>query len=178
MHACLGQYSEPQRPLITPRGRDFLCYLAGPISGLSYDNGQTWRDYVSSNLPVEIRGVSPLRAKQELRKVGVINQSYEFNPLMTDSGITARDRFDVMRADAVFFNFLGATEKSIGTCIELGQADILRKPMILVMEDEGNVHEHPIVRDVCGWRTNSLDHGIKLLEQILLPEGVGTPREL
>ena len=25
-------------------GRDFLVYLAGPISGLTYDEAQAWRD--------------------------------------------------------------------------------------------------------------------------------------
>lgn len=161
------------------RGRDFLVYLAGPISGLTYNDGQNWRDYVAENLPQEIRAISPLRAKKDaLKDVGVIQQSYAFNPLTTDSGITHRDRFDCMRADAVLFNMIGAKTVSVGTCIEFGWADATRKNIILVIEDEGNLHDHPMVRGVTGWRVNNLDEGIRLLEHILMPEGKGTPREL
>jgi nucleoside 2-deoxyribosyltransferase len=161
------------------KGRDFLVYLAGPISGLSYADGQDWRDYVALNLPQEIRAVSPLRAKAPLLKgVGIIEQSYTTHPLTTDDGITARDRFDCMRADAVLFNLLGTQRVSVGTCMEFGWADATRKPIVLVIDDEGNPHDHPMVRGVSGWRVNSLDAGIELLEHILMPEGKGTPREL
>jgi hypothetical protein len=44
-------------------GRDFLVYLAGPISGMTYDEAQAWRAYASQNLPQEIRAISPLRAQ-------------------------------------------------------------------------------------------------------------------
>lgn len=160
------------------KGRDFLVYLAGPIAGLTYKDGQSWRDYVAQNVPQEIRTISPLRAKEvELARVGIIEDAYENNPLTSTTGITSRDRFDCMRADAVLFNMLGAKKVSIGTCIEFGWADACRKPIILVMEDEGNLHEHAMVRGVTGWRVNSLDKGIALLEAILLPEGKGTSRE-
>lgn len=159
-------------------GRDFLVYLAGPISGLSYNEGQSWREYVAENVPQEIRPISPLRAKKDaLKNVGIIEQSYDFNPLTTDTGITHRDRFDCLRADAVLFNLIGAKTVSVGTCIEFGWADAARKNIILVIEDEGNLHDHPMVRGVTGWRVNNLDHGIRLLEHILLPEGKGTPPE-
>jgi hypothetical protein len=163
-------------------GRDFLVYLAGPISGLSYSDGQNWREYVAQNLPQEIRAISPLRAKGDLLKnVGVIEQSYAENPLTTDEGITHRDRFDCMRSDAVLFNMLGTERVSVGTCIEFGWADSKpsdKRILILVIDDKGNPHDHPMVRGVVGWRVNNLDAGIKLLEHILLPEGKGTPREL
>jgi len=161
------------------RGRDFLCYLAGPISGLTFGEGQSWRDYAAQNLPLEIRTISPLRSKEaELNRVGIIYDSYEENALTSSSGITARDRFDCTRADAVLFNFLGATKVSIGTCMELGWADLARIPIVMAIETSGNPHDHPMVRGVAGFRLNSLEEAIEVIEAILMPEGKGTPREI
>jgi nucleoside 2-deoxyribosyltransferase len=159
--------------------RDFLVYLAGPISGLTYGEGQSWRDYAAKNLPVEIRAISPLRSKAvELSRVGKIYDAYEEHALTSTTGITTRDRFDCTRADAVLFNFLDAKTVSIGTCMELGWADALRIPIVLVIEKTGNLHDHPMVRGVAGFRVETLDQGLAILEAVLMPEGKGTTREV
>lgn len=159
--------------------RDFLVYLAGPISGLTYGEGQSWREYAMANLPVEIRGISPLRAKsQRLARLGKIYDSYEDHPLTCQKGITTRDRFDCTRVDALIVYLLGATTVSVGTCIEIGQADGARIPIVLVMEKSGNLHDHPMVRDIAGFRVETLDEALAVLEAVLLPEGVGTRREI
>jgi nucleoside 2-deoxyribosyltransferase len=143
-------------------------YLAGPISGLTYDQGQDWREYVASLLAARgIEAFSPLRAKGYLRSVGVIEQGYEDTPLSTDHGITTRDRWDVQTADAVLFNLLGARRVSIGTMIEYGWADAHRIPIITVIEPKGNIHEHPMLRDVTGFRVATLLEGIEILDRIL-----------
>ena len=108
----------------------------------------------------------------------IIQDSYEENPMTCSKGIVTRDRFDCTRADAVLFNMLGAKTVSIGTCIEFGWADAARNPVVLVMEDASNLHDHPMVREIAGFRVNDLDAGIRLLERILLPEGSGTHRDL
>lgn len=151
-------------------------YLAGAISGLTYDQGQDWRVEAAIKLAEKgINGYSPLRAKEYLKDVGAIEQSYEFSEqplacLSTDRGIMTRDRYDVMTADAILFNLLGATTRvSIGTCIEFGWADAFRKPIVLVMEREGNIHEHPMVRESVGFRVETLDAGISVLDRILNP---------
>jgi hypothetical protein len=158
--------------------RDFLCYLAGPIAGLDFAGGQSWREYVMSKLPQEIRGISPLRAKGErLVRVGIINDSYEDNPLTSAKGINTRDRFDCTRADCIIMNLLGASKVTIGTMIEIGWADAARRPIILVMEKD-NIHNHPMVRECAGFIVDNLDEAITVCEAILMPEGYGTPREI
>jgi len=160
-------------------GRDFLVYLAGPISGLTYAEGQDWREYAAANLPKEIRAISPLRCKKaELNRVGIIRDAYENHPLTSTSGITSRDKFDCMRADAVLFYMVGAKTVSVGTCMEFGWASAARpNPIIItVIEEKGNLHDHPMVRGVTGFRVTTLDEGLKVLEAVLLPEGHGTPR--
>lgn len=159
--------------------RDFLVYLAGPIAGGTYAQGQGWRDYVTKELPREIRAISPLRAKGErLVRTGVIVDSYEDNPLTSQRGVTARDRMDCTRADAVILNVLGATKVTIGTMIEIGWADAHRIPIILVMERSGNVHDHLMVRECASFRVDTLDDAITICEAILMPEGKGTAREI
>jgi nucleoside 2-deoxyribosyltransferase len=151
-------------------------YLAGPISGLTYDQGQDWRALIASQLQQRgILGYSPLRAKAYLKAFGALEQSYQakeqpLSCLSSDRGITSRDRWDVMTSDAILFNFLGAERVSIGTCIEIGWADAFRKPCVVVMEPEGNLHDYPMIREIAGWRVPTLNDGVLILDRILNPQ--------
>lgn len=154
---------------ITPR-----VYLAGPITGLTYDGANDWRKVVSYALSeCGIVSFSPLRAKEYLKGAGTLGPGAYPQPLSTPQAITARDRMDVKRSDLVLFNFLGAEKASVGTCIELGWADAYGVPGILVIEDgaevPNNPHDHAIVQTICGWRTSSLDEAVWLAARILLP---------
>lgn len=142
-------------------------YLAGPISGLTFEGAQDWRDAFSAKISPEIACFSPLRDKEYLTMRGPLEGSYEF-PSLTDRGITTRDRNDCMGADLVVFNMFGATRVSIGTMIELGWADAARVPAVLVMEKAGNVHEHPMVRETVGFRVDNLLDAISIAEIVLL----------
>lgn len=148
-------------------------YLAGPISGLTYEGAQDWRNYFSSKIDPRIACYSPLRGKDYLKMRGPLEGSYDEWPLSTDQGITTRDRYDCMGADLVLFNLLGCTGPnariSVGTMIELGWADAARNPAIVVMEKTGNVHEHPMLRQTTQFRVDNLEDAIKLAEIILLP---------
>lgn len=147
-------------------------YLAGPISGLTYDSAQDWRDEFSAMVDrSKIECFSPLRGKQYLRNRGPLEGSYSESPLSTDMGITTRDRFDCMGADLVVFNLLGAERISVGTMIELGWADAARRPAILIMED-GNPHDHPMVRMTTQFRVANLQDAAKLVN-IILTNGDG-----
>lgn len=152
----------------------FKVYLAGPISGLTYGQGQEWRAYSRDILaPVGISGYSPLRAKGFLKNHGVLNGGYEWNPMASDRGIITRDRNDVMTSDALLVNLAGATTVSIGTMIELGWADAYRKPVVCVMDVNGNLHEHPMVRELIGYRVPDLDTALNVVQAILLLHAKG-----
>jgi nucleoside 2-deoxyribosyltransferase len=145
-------------------------YLAGPITGLTFDGTNDWRKQVQVKLKAPIVGLSPLRCKNYLAGVQgkLASDSYAHLALSTPQGITTRDRFDCQRADVVLFNFLGAERVSVGTCIEIGWADSARRPMIAVMEP-GNLHDHAIVRATVPFIVGSLDEAIDLIHAILLP---------
>lgn len=148
-----------------------LVYLAGPITGLSYGESVDWRDEAMGLLrhgPRPLRGLSPMRAKSYLAGERRITGSYEDTALSSKKGITARDRWDVERCDVVLMNLLGAESVSIGTMIEAGWADSYRKPVVLVIEENGNVNDHPILREIGGFHVGTLEAGVNIVRALLL----------
>jgi nucleoside 2-deoxyribosyltransferase len=147
-------------------------YLAGPITGTSYDECTGWRDKVSAALfGAGIKCYSPMRAKGYLRtRAAMPDADTDVNPMSSQQGILTRDRYDVANCDLLLVNLLGADRVSIGTMCELGWADAYRKPVVLVMESEGNVHDHGFVRGIAGFRVTTLDEAVNLISAFLLPD--------
>lgn len=142
-------------------------YLAGSVIGLSYKEFTGWREYAKLELAkYGIIGVSPMRFKEHLKDKGVIFDS-DNSILEYDKGITVRARLDVKNSDLFLANLLGAKEVSKGTLIEYGWADAFGKPIVSVIEREGNVHEHPLVRELTGFRVENLDEGLEVVRKIL-----------
>lgn len=142
-------------------------YLAGPICGLSYDDCTDWRGFAHKWLAeFDIAGVSPMRFKEHLAGEKDVGSHYE-EVMSCSRGITTRDRFDTTECDVVLANLLGAKKVSIGTMIEYGWADAARKPIITVIEKEGNPHEHGMVRELTGFRVETLEDGLLVAKKIL-----------
>jgi nucleoside 2-deoxyribosyltransferase len=157
-------------------------YLAGPISGCTWNEATDWRDEVSKQLLRSgIKAVSPLRAKVYLRECtapladhytdddvkALASDRSAFTNMSTPRGITTRDRFDCMRCSVLFVNLLGAKKPSIGTCMEIAWADANRIPSVIVMEKEGNLHDHAMINECTGFRVTSLGDGIEIVRAIL-----------
>jgi nucleoside 2-deoxyribosyltransferase len=154
-------------------------YLSGPITGCNFDdwlcNG--WREQAtrileSTPTPFGLRetGIvcySPLRGKAYLKNVGEVAGEYE-GPLTNRHAITMRDRHDCLTCDAMLVYLKGFDRVSIGTMIELGWADAVRKPIVLVMEP-GNVHEHVIAGSIPVACVETLEEGCDVIRRILLP---------
>jgi nucleoside 2-deoxyribosyltransferase len=144
----------------------YHVYLAGPIKGLAYEDSVFWRDVIKAVLfDTPIKTLSPMRDKEFLTGQ-VINAAYPESPLGSAEAITARDRYDVMRSDVILVNLWGAKEVSIGTVMEIAWADMLRKPVVLVI-DKGNVHNHPMLLECCPFVAEDLDTSVKLVKSIL-----------
>ncbi len=143
-------------------------YLAGPITGFSFENASDWRNRVSVTLgSFGIDVFSPLRAESRLKGENVMLNHYPDTILSNSKSITNRDRFDVMQCDVLFVNMLGANNVSIGTIIELGWADAFRKPIVLVMQ-EGNVHDHAMVNEISSFVVRTIEEGIDVVKSLLL----------
>jgi len=151
-------------------------YLAGPIAGLTFDQSENWRNYVKDRMPDSIECYSPLRSKDFLRKYGRIGlggkdkDTYDHeSPLATARGLMSRDHNDVVTADLVFCNLLGTPRISIGTIMEIAWCYAYRKLLVVCIEKQGNLHDHPMIREATNFACDSLDEGIHLVKTILLP---------
>ena len=171
--------------------KEYKCYLSGPITGLTYSNSIGWTDYARDQLAwtrynikgeldpkgkfeqtyTGIIGYRPLRGKKHLDTNKPLPASlHGKHGLVTNKAIVSRDSYDVRTCDVMLVNLLGAKEKSIGTVSEIAWAWLLGKPIVLVMEDSGNCHEHGFILEMCGHQTTDLDEGIAIVKQILLPD--------
>lgn len=141
-------------------------YLAGPISGLTFGNATDWRESVSAELArtlPHVVGLSPLRNKTYFEREQTLGDSYEELLFSGQRAITVRDRFDCMRSDAILMNLLDAKKVSIGSMIELGWANDIKKPIVVVMED-GNIHNHAMVREIASWIVPTLEQGLEVVK--------------
>lgn len=142
-------------------------YLAGPISGLDWITATEWRQYVEDELSdFGIECLSPLRFKDFLATEKSIRDSYPNHALANTRAIYTRDRWDVSRCDVVLVNFLGATKVSIGTIMEIAWADMLKKP-IVYLADENNIHNHAMVMESIGFRAHSLEEAVDVVKALL-----------
>lgn len=144
-------------------------YLAGPISGLSFDEAQNgWRAVVEAwGLDNGVCVLSPLRGKDYLRGVGKLEKQYlDLSQLSSPQGIVRRDFNDVKTCDAVLANVLNATRISLGTAWEVGVAFALQKPLIAVLEP-GSVHDHPFITQSATYTFSTLDEALPALLYLL-----------
>lgn len=147
--------------------RTYLVYLAGPMSG--HSGGYcSWRTKEFEQYRrKDVVALDPMRGKDFLKDASSIETHYD-HILGTPQFIIERDHNDVKICDLVFVNLLGAKRVSIGTMVELGWAMAYRKPIILVMEAMGNIHDHPMVTQTFhAHRAYDLLTGIGLLNLYL-----------
>ena len=153
-----------------------LVYLAGPITGLTYEGCTDWRQESIKYLgQFGIQGLSPLRGKEYLKNEVSISDNYDnhekklYATMSGQRGIYARDKFDCERADLVLVNMLGAKRVSIGTVMEIAWASGVSTPVVLIMEAEGNIHEHSMLREACAFRVETLKDALHVVTAILAP---------
>ena len=146
-------------------------YLAGPISGLSYKDCTQWREDFARAVEPSIQCYSPMRYKSYLSNEGVIKDQYDqitTTPLSTQKGIMTRDFFDCERADVIVANLLNSKKVSIGTCMEMAWAFQNHTPVIAIMEEKDNPHDHAMIRETIGFRVTNVKEAIELAKAILI----------
>jgi len=152
---------------ITNRNR-YKVYLAGPICGLYYDEATDWRQDAIKCLDSNgIDGISPMRSKEFLEGKIIDDRQEHMDSMATRSAITDRDRWDTLRSDIVLMNLLDEHKISIGTCIEIGQADIKRIPIIIVCQEDGIYDKHPMINHICGFKARTVEDGLDIAIRML-----------
>jgi nucleoside 2-deoxyribosyltransferase len=150
-------------------------YLAGPIDGQTYSEATKWRNDLKEALHYDgIKAIDPMRSQTYLADIEgpltsckIAASMKEDELSVTASHITTADRFDCTNCDFIIVNLLGAKKVSIGTMIEVGWANANNIPVILVIEQEGNIHEHPILDECSGFRVDCLEKARRLISELL-----------
>lgn len=147
-------------------------YLAGPIANTTAGEAFAWREEALQRLAVRaISARSPMRAKHALAK-GAIGADYRAYAdrgwAYTPAGILTRDHNDCTTADAVLMYLLGARTMSFGTGMELAWCYDRHIPVVVVIEEEGNVHDgHPMFAAAVKFRVPTLDEAVDAVAIIL-----------
>lgn len=143
-------------------------YLAGPITGLSYDTVTDWRQHVINTFP-EYDCYSPMRMAESLKDETSIADEYPDSFLSNQRAVLARNFNDCKNCDLVMVNLLGAKKVSIGTVMEISFAYALGTPIMLIMEKENNLHNHCMIREACPFVTDDLELALQGIRSILSP---------
>ena len=142
-------------------------YLAGPITGLTFQGATDWRTHAAALLDSDnVECLSPLRGKDFLKNAGVLHAGTYDGILTTGKGIMRRDFFDCTRSTAVLVNLLGAEKISMGTVMELGWCYQAQIPTVVVMENN-NIHNHVMVNEACTYTVGSIEQAIETMKFLL-----------
>lgn len=142
-------------------------YLAGPITGLTFDGASDWREQFAKRMNSDrVECLSPLRGKEFLRGAGVLHSGTYNGSLTTGKAITRRDFFDCTRSSVVFINLKDAKRVSIGTVMEIAWAFQKQIPTVVVMEP-GNIHNHVMINESITYAVETIEEGEDILRLLL-----------
>lgn len=152
----------------------YHIYLAGPITGLTFDDSQNWRDDFTLRLPnSRVMCLTPMRGKEYLRAGGVIDskqlETYG-HTLSSESSIMTRDFFDCSRADVVVADLRKRPGKvSIGTVMECAWSYANHTPLVAILDEdpENDFNTQPMIQRAIGFRTYSVQEAADITAVIL-----------
>lgn len=143
-------------------------YLAGPILGCTKTEANDWRFAIAAALAEGgLVGVSPLRCEPLIGERYGLN--YEDPRFGTARAISSKNVFDVRKCDLTLA-YLPTPEpgrhQSYGTICEVAWAHAFNKPAIVVTDDP-NVADHPVINSCAGWVLDDLEAGVEVAIGIL-----------
>ena len=150
-------------------------YLAGPIRGLTHAEATDWRTATAERLKdIGYTCFSPMRGKDYLKNIGPLlgdrgSGAFEEYPMSSTQGIFRRDVFDCDRADVILANFEGASNLSIGTCMEIMRGHAKGKYVLTVLAD-GSTHDHPFIRQASSLVVPTLEYAMEVLAVLAMEE--------
>ena len=144
-------------------------YLAGPISGKSYDEVVDAYKKKSSLLKTygyEI--LCPMTGKAYLRNELEFKASgYENFPVSTNHAIFGRDKWMVSNSDIILCDLSSSGDRvSIGSMMEIAWASMLGKHTIVVLPKE-NIHRHAFVLEAADIVFETIEDAYKYLKDFI-----------
>lgn len=142
-------------------------YLAGPISGQSYNDVVDKIHAIKNHLEqFGYHVMHPMTAKGSLRtEIKFKSVGYDGIPTSSNHAIYERDQWMVTQSDIVLFNLSNTTIVSIGSMFELAWASLLNKHTIVVMEQD-NIHEHAFVFEAADVIFTCIKHALEYLQTL------------
>lgn len=144
-------------------------YLAGPITGSTVDECNSWRKIALEDLNSDhrINAYSPMRNKDYLPEgpldAHTVVEDEVGKVLSSGSGILARDWWDVKRCDVLFVYLHGTKRVSIGTVMEIAFAKAAGKVIVGVIDDR---HDHPFITECVTHRCPDLSTALEIVKRI------------
>jgi nucleoside 2-deoxyribosyltransferase len=140
-------------------------YLAGPIAGLTETEATEWRHEVRSLLPYNIIGISPLRCEPLQPGMTYTDEGATGEMWADPRAINAKNWLDTESSDLVLAYLpkeMNDRRPSIGTIIEIGWSIGLKKPLIVVSDDK-QIMEHPLIECNAAWRLDNLEDAVEVI---------------
>ena len=137
-------------------------YLSGPITGLSESSIQPWRQLAALRLGGLGEVIDPAAVYYDAAPAFEKRENSEQAVQRLRHGIYVvnRNKNLVRGSDVLFANFLGASAKaSIGSVGEVYWANAFGKPIVIVREKVGNVHDHAMLNAMASCISHTLDDG-------------------
>lgn len=126
-----------------------IVYVAGPMSQLSWEAMNGWRERIRLALPeCEIR--SPTRGKAWIKREAthLTSQAYD-RPFGSSKAITRRDHWDVINSHLILVNAYGRPGGGVGrfTIIEMAWGWDHQIPIILIAAKDDDLRQHVAVQE-------------------------------
>jgi len=119
-------------------------YLAGPMSGLKYDDAVNWRDEAQDKLiDYDIHCLYPNICPKSNTDKGISLPCTCGDVLCDENNIVKVDLDYIKQCNVVLANF-NSDRVSIGTVFEIGYAVALGKLIVAIIADN-NIHTHPFI---------------------------------
>lgn len=146
-------------------------YLAGPIKGKTIEESSRWREDMEERLDdLGVVTYNPLKfiPKEAISPETILSDAPGIEGVIhTKDSIYKRDFYNMKDSTIVLANLLGAGQVSIGTMVELGWASWKGLPIIVVMEKEGNPHQHVFVSGAASFLVDNLDDAVEIIRTLI-----------
>ena len=145
-------------------------YIAGPITGLSYD--QVMGRFKEQSDTLKSYGYDVLCSmvgKDYLKDEKFLHGEGYATPASNSHAIKGRDMWMVRQCDVILIDFSAGDVASIGSCFEMAWANMLGKHIVVVVP-EGNIHQHAFVTECADIVFPAIEDAYRYLKD--LAEGI------
>jgi nucleoside 2-deoxyribosyltransferase len=152
-----------------PSLKPIRVYLSGPITGNSRRDIKSWRRSIAERLGDAADVVDPSRYHYDstLAYKRVASPKSEAARSRLGRQIVGRNKKLIESCDLIIANFLGTgNHASIGAIAEVVFAYTMGKPVILVREGRGNVHNHAMLNAVASKVTPTLEEAVAAVPKV------------